>query len=70
MGYSPSSDFAPEPIVAHLHWLGYVYTLLTFCLLLFSRSVVSDFFVVQVAQFGTPWTAARQTSLSFPISEK
>ena len=47
VGYSPSSDFPFEPVVAYLHWLGYVYSFLTFCLL-FDRSVASDFVVVQV----------------------
>lgn len=46
VGYSPSSDFPSEPVVAYLHWLGYVCSFLTFCLL-FDRSVVSDFVVVQ-----------------------
>lgn len=50
VGYSPSSDFPSEPVVAYLHWLGYVCSFLTFCfccsiaqlyltLLLFRRSV-------------------------------
>ena len=46
VGYSPSSDVPSEPNVAYLQWLGYVYSFLTFCLLLFSCSVVSDFVVV------------------------